>query len=287
MKRVAFVGVGITGKSMASHLIRAGFELTVYSRTKAKCQEVLDEGARWADTVADCVREADAVCSIVGYPKDVEEVYFGASGILEHVKPGTYVIDMTTTSPTLAQRIHTEGSAKGLRVLDAPVTGGDTGARAGTLSILVGGAQADLDACMPLFTAMGKNIVLQGGPGMGQHAKMANQIAIAGALSGVCEALTYARSKGLDPQILLSAITAGAAGSFQMTSMAPKMMAEDYTPGFIMSHFIKDMTLADGEALQEGVTLPVLEQVLSQCRTLEEQGFGSLGTQALIKYYGG
>lgn len=287
MKHVAFIGVGIMGKSMVRNLMKAGFRLTIYSRTKAKCEDVLAEGAAWADTVAECVREADAVCSIVGYPKDVEEVYFGTHGILENAKAGAYIIDMTTTSPTLAQRIHAEGASRGLRVLDAPVTGGDTGAKAGTLSILVGGERSVFDACAPLFEAMGKNIVHLGGPGMGQHAKMANQIAIAGALSGVCEALAYARSKGLDPATLLSAISAGAAGSFQMTNMGPKMASGDFAPGFIMSHFIKDMALADGEALQGGVTLPVLEQVLTQCRTLEERGLGSLGTQSLIRYYEG
>lgn len=285
MKHIAFIGVGIMGKSMVRNLMAAGFRLTIYSRTRSKCEDLLTEGATWADTVADCVREADAVCSIVGYPQDVEEVYFGSGGILENAKEGAYVIDMTTTSPSLATRIHAAAKDAGLRPMDAPVTGGDSGAKAGTLTILVGGERADFDACLPLFEAMGKNIVYMGGPGMGQHAKMANQIAIAGALSGVCEALSYARAKGLDPSTLLSAISAGAAGSFQMSQLAPKMVAGDFNPGFILSHFIKDMGLADAEALQEGITLPVLEQVLTQCRTLEARGLGQLGTQSLIQYY--
>lgn len=285
MKNISFIGVGIMGGHMVANLMKAGYRLTLYSRTKSKCQHLLDQGALWADTVADCVKDADAVCTIVGYPKDVEEVYFGAGGILANAKAGAYLTDMTTTSPALAVRIFNEGTARGLHPLDAPVTGGDTGAQAGTLSILVGGEQADFDACAPLFAAMGKNIVYMGGAGMGQHAKMANQIAIAGALSGVCEALTYAERKGLDKAALLSAISAGAAGSFQMNVMAPKMLVGDYAPGFFMSHFIKDMAIADGEARESGVTLPVLEQVLRQCRALEEQGMGSLGTQGLIKYY--
>lgn len=285
MKHIAFIGVGIMGKSMVRNLMAAGFRLTIYSRTRSKCEDLLTEGATWADTVADCVREADAVCSIVGYPQDVEEVYFGSGGILENAKEGAYVIDMTTTNPSLATRIHAAAKDAGLRPMDAPVTGGDSGAKAGTLTILVGGERADFDACLPLFEAMGKNIVYMGGPGMGQHAKMANQIAIAGALSGVCEALSYARAKGLDPSTLLSAISAGAAGSFQMSQLAPKMVAGDFNPGFILSHFIKDMGLADAEALQEGITLPVLEQVLTQCRTLEARGLGQLGTQSLIQYY--
>ena len=287
MKHIGFIGVGIMGKSMVRNLMKAGHRLTIYSRSKAKCEDVVAEGAVWADSVADCVREADVICSIVGFPKDVEEVYFSPSGILENAKAGAYVIDMTTTSPALAARIYEAGKAKGLRPLDAPVTGGDTGARAGTLSILVGGDRADFDDCLPIFEGMGKNIVYMGKAGNGQHAKMANQIAIAGALSGVCEALAYARTKGLDAGALLSAISAGAAGSFQMTNMGPKMVAGDFAPGFIMSHFVKDMGLADGEALADGLTLPVLEQVLAQCRALEEEGHGQLGTQSLIKYYGG
>ena len=285
MKKIGFIGVGIMGKHMVRNLMKANFEVTIYSRTKAKCEDIIAEGAVWADTVADCVKDADAVCTIVGYPKDVEEVYFGESGIIANAKNGAYLIDMTTTSPALSVRIYNEGNALGLRVLDAPVTGGDTGAKAGTLSILVGGSKADFDACLPLFEAMGKNIVHMGGAGMGQHTKMANQIAIAGALSGVCEALTYARSKGLDENALLAAISAGAAGSFQMNVQAPKMLAGDYAPGFFMSHFIKDMNIADQEALAEGVKLPVLEQALSECRELEDKGFGALGTQGMIKYY--
>lgn len=285
MKQIGFIGVGIMGEAMVRNLMKAGFAVTIYSRTKSKCENIISEGAIWADSVADCVKNTDAVCTIVGYPKDVEEVYFGAGGIIEHAKAGAYIIDMTTTSPALSQRIYEAGKAKGLRPLDAPVTGGDTGARAGTLSILVGGDKPDFEACTPLFEAMGKNIVHMGGPGMGQHAKMANQIAIAGALSGVCEALTYADSKGLDKTALLAAISAGAAGSFQMTVMAPKMVAGDYAPGFIMSHFIKDMAIANQEALADGVKLPMLEQVLAECRQLEEKGFGNLGTQGMIKYY--
>jgi 3-hydroxyisobutyrate dehydrogenase len=285
MKHIAFIGVGIMGKSMVRKLMAAGFHLTIYSRTRSKCEDLLAEGAVWADSVADCVKEADAVCSIVGYPKDVEKVYFGPNGILDNTKAGAYTIDMTTTSPALATRIHTAAKDRGLHPLDAPVTGGDTGAKAGTLTILIGGERDDFDACLSLFEAMGKNIVYMGGPGMGQHAKMANQIAIAGTLSGICEALAYARAKGLNSSALLSAISAGSAGSFQMSQLAPKMVAGDFNPGFILSHFIKDMGLADGEALHEGVALPVLELVLAQCRTLEAQGLGHLGTQSLIQYY--
>lgn len=285
MKHIAFIGVGIMGKSMVRNLRRAGFQVSIYSRTKAKCEDVIAEGAQWRDSVAECVKGAEAVCSIVGFPKDVEEVYFGEGGILANAEPGAYIIDMTTTSPALAKRIYEEAKAKGLKALDAPVTGGDAGARAGTLTILAGGDREDFDACRELFLGMGKNLVYMGPAGSGQHAKMANQIVIAGTLSGVCEALSYAKAQGLNLDTLLSAISTGAAGSFQMTSLGPKMAKGDFAPGFIMKHFIKDMTLADEEAGKAGLTLPVLEQVLSQCRALEADGKGELGTQSLITYY--
>ena len=198
MNKIAFIGVGIMGKSMVRNLMKAGYSLTIYSRTKSKCEDVIAEGAFWADTVAGCVRDAEAVFSIVGYPRDVEEVYFGGGGIIASARPGALIVDMTTSSQALAGRIWEAGKARGLRPLDAPVTGGDTGAKAGTLSVLVGCDRADFDACLPLFHAMGRIIVHMGAAGAGQHAKLANQIAIAGALSGVCEALAYARANGLD-----------------------------------------------------------------------------------------
>ena len=285
MKKIGFIGVGIMGKSMARNLMTAGCEVTVYSRTKAKCEDILAEGAKWADTPAACAAGQEAVFTIVGYPKDVEQVYFGENGVLSAAAPGTYLIDMTTTDPDLAKRIAQAGAEKELRVLDAPVTGGDTGAKNGTLTILVGGGEADFYACLPLFEAMGKNIVHMGAAGMGQHAKLCNQIAIAGALSGVAEALAYAEGAGLDAGKLLSAISTGAAGSFQMTNMGPKMVKEDYAPGFFMKHFIKDMGLADTAATARGVTLPVLEQVLGECRQLEADGYGDEGTPAIYRYY--
>ncbi len=285
MQTIAFIGVGIMGKSMVRNLRKAGYQVSIYSRTKARCQDVIDEGALWRPSVAQCVQGAQAVLSIVGFPPDVEEVYFGPSGVLENAAPGTYLIDMTTTSPSLARRIWEEAKARGLHALDAPVTGGDAGARAGTLTVLVGGEQEDFDACRELLAAMGKNLVYMGPAGAGQHAKLANQIAIAGALSGVCEALRYAQAQGLDREVLLSAISSGAAGSFQMSSLGPKMLKGDLAPGFLMKHFVKDMALAQEEAEGAGLILPVLRQVLSQCRTLEAEGMGELGTQALLSYY--
>lgn len=285
MKSVGFIGVGIMGKSMVRNLMKAGYELHIFARTKAKAEDVIEEGAVFHDTIGDCVKERDAVITIVGFPKDVEEVYFDAGNILDSAKEGAYLIDMTTTSPRLAEEIFKEGTMRGFHVLDAPVTGGDTGAKAGTLSILAGGEKEDFEACMPLFEAMGTNINYQGKAGCGQHAKLANQIMIAGALSGVCEALTYAKAKGLDLETVVKSVATGAAGSRQLELFAPKIMAEDFAPGFFMKHFIKDMTLALTEANRSGLCLEVLSQVLANYEELQAAGYGELGTQALMKYY--
>ena len=285
MKKVGFVGVGVMGHGMVRNLMAHGFEVTIYTRTKEKVADLLSEGVRWADSPAACAGASEAVITMVGYPKDVEDVYFGANGILDVMAPGGYVIDMTTTSPTLAKRIAEEGAQRGLRVLDAPVTGGDTGAKAGTLSILVGGQRADFDTALPIFQAMGKTITYFGPAGCGQHAKMANQIMIAGALSGVCEALAYAKAEGLDRSTLVNALSSGAAGSKQLDFQGHKILDGDFAPGFFMKHFIKDMRLAEEEANHSGLDLNVLRQTLENCRALEQQGCGDLGTQALIKFY--
>lgn len=285
MKDIGFIGVGIMGKSMVRNLMKAGYELHIYARTKAKVEDVISEGAVFHDSIAECVKDRDAVITIVGFPRDVEEVYFDEGNILDSAKSGAYLIDMTTTSPMLAEKIYEAGTKKGFHVLDAPVTGGDTGAKAGTLSILVGGEKADYETCVPLFEAMGTNINYQGKAGCGQHAKLANQIMIAGTLSGVCEALTYAKAKGLDLDTVLRSVSTGAAGSRQLDLFAPKIMAGDFAPGFFMKHFIKDMTLALTEANRSGLCLDVLSQVLANYEELQAAGFGDLGTQALIKYY--
>ena len=285
MKKIGFIGVGIMGKSMVRNLRKAGYEVAIYTRTKAKAQDVIAEGAVWCDTAAECAKGRDVVITIVGYPKDVEEVYFGDNGIIANADPGTYVIDMTTTSPRLAVRIWEEAEKAGLHAVDAPVTGGDTGAKAGTLTILAGGKKEDFDACVPVFEAMGKNINYEGKAGNGQHTKMCNQIAIAGALAGACEAMVYAKNTGLDVDTMLKSISTGAAGSAQMNNVASKAAKDDYAPGFFLKHFIKDMGIADEEALAADIRLGVLEDVLGMAKKLESEGLGDLGTQALIKYY--
>lgn len=285
MRHIGWIGVGIMGSSMARNLMRAGYALHIYARHPEKVADIVAEGAVLHGSIADCVRASEAVITMVGFPKDVEEVYFSPGNILDSAVPGTVLIDMTTTSPTLARKIAAAGAQRGLRVLDAPVTGGDSGAKAGTLSILVGGDLADYEACLPLFQAMGRTVAHFGPAGCGQHAKLANQIMIAGALSGVCEALTYASAEGLDRNTLVDAVSGGAAGSRQLDQQGRKILSGDFAPGFFLKHFVKDLSLAADEATAAGLELNILTQALANCRTLEEQGCGELGTQALIKFY--
>ena len=266
MKKIGFIGVGIMGKSMVKNLMKAGFELHIYARTKSKVNDVIEEGAIFHETIGECVRASEAVITMVGFPQDVEEVYFDEGNIMDQAEKGMYLIDMTTTSPMISKKIYEEGKKKGVHVVDAPVTGGDTGAKAGTLSILVGGNKEDYEACMPLFEAMGTNINYQGEAGCGQHAKMVNQIMIAGTMSGLCEALSYAKAKDLDCETVLKSVATGAAGSKQLD-------------------FFKDMKIALIEANQCELDLDVLSQTLANYEVLEAEGYGDLGTQALIKYY--
>ena len=285
MKKIGFIGVGIMGKSMVRNLMKAGYELHIYARTKSKVEDVIGEGAVFFESIADCVKGCEAVITIVGFPQDVEEVYFDSGNILDSAERGAYLIDMTTTSPQIAEKLYAEGMKRGFHVLDAPVTGGDAGAREGTLSILVGGEKEDYEKCRELFEAMGTNINYEGEAGCGQHCKLANQIMIAGALSGVCEALAYAKEKGLNLNVFAKSVATGAAGSRQFDLFGPKIIEGDYAPGFFMKHFIKDMKLALIEANRSGLNLEVLSQVLTNYEELEAEGYGDLGTQALIKYY--
>ena len=285
MKKIGFIGVGVMGSSMVRNLLKSGFKVSVYTRTKEKADAVVSEGAIWCDSVKSCAQDKDVVITIVGYPQDVEEVYFGENGILENAREGAVVIDMTTTSPTLSQRIYAAAKERGIAALDAPVSGGDTGAKNGTLAIMCGGEKEAFESVMDVFEAMGKNIVYEGGPGMGQHCKMANQIALAGALASVCEAISYARAAGLDPKTMLDTISTGAAASWQLSNNGYKMLSEDYAPGFYVSHYIKDMKIATGEAVARDLSLPILDKVLSEFETLDGMGFSSAGTQALIKVY--
>ena len=283
--KIGFIGIGVMGNGMVQNLLKHGYSVNVYSRTKAKADEVVKAGAVWCDTIAECVAGAETVITMVGYPKDVEEVYLSDVGILKSAVPGTVVIDMTTTSPQLSRRIYEEAKKYAIPALDAPVSGGDTGARAGTLAIMVGGDELVFEKCRPIFQAMGEKICYAGRAGNGQHMKMANQIAIAGAGAGVSEAVAYAYSAGLDLEKMLETIYTGAAGSWQMSYNGPKMLKGDFTPGFFMKHFVKDMSIATEEAGRMDIDLPVLGTVLSIYQFLVAEGYGDEGTQALIRAY--
>ncbi len=285
IKSVGFIGIGVMGKSMAYNLIKNGFDVYVYSRTKSKADEVVGKGALWCSSVKECVSQKDAVITMVGYPKDVEEVYFGSNGIIENAKKGALIIDMTTTSPVLSEKIYSLATEKGLYAVDAPVSGGDKGAENATLSIMAGGDKESFEMALPLFKALGTTIIYEGKAGSGQHTKMANQIAIAGAIAGVCEAIRYGDLAGLDRRLMLNSIKNGAAGSWQMSNNGENILSNNFDPGFFIKHFIKDMKIASSEAEVRGEKLEALETVLKMYEALENDGLGDMGTQALIKYY--
>ncbi|CEE01239.1 MULTISPECIES: NAD(P)-dependent oxidoreductase [Bacillaceae] len=282
---VGFIGLGVMGKSMAGHILNGGYPLYVYTRTKEKAAELLDKGAIWAATPKEIAHQAKYVFTIIGTPNDVEEVYLGENGLITNGKENTYFIDMTTSSPTLAQRLYEEGKKKGIHVLDAPVSGGDIGAKEARLAIMVGGDQKDFDAVLPLFQLMGKNIAYFGKGGSGQHTKMANQIAIAPTMIGVCESLIYAKKAGLNVQKVVDLISTGAAASFSLSSYAPRILKEDYSPGFFIKHFIKDMTIALNEAEKMNLDLPGLTLAKQMYEKLAKMGEENSGTQALYKYW--
>lgn len=282
---IGFIGTGVMGKSMAGHLMKAGHDVLVYTRTKSKAQDLLDSGAKWKNSAGEVAAEADVIITIVGYPKDVEEIYLGKKGILNSAKQGTYLIDMTTSSPALAQRIYNEAKTKRLHALDAPVSGGDKGASEAKLAIMVGGDSEDFKAVSPIFEAMGQNIVLQGAAGAGQHTKMCNQIALACNMVGISESMGYAKKAGLDPDTVLKSIQTGAAGSWALSTLAPKMIDQDFAPGFYVKHFIKDMGIALDSAEEMGLRIPGLKLARSLYEELADMGEEDSGTQALCKLY--
>ena len=242
--KVGFIGTGVMGAAMASHILDGGYKLSVYNRTKEKALALINKGAIWKTSVDELAKDSDIVITIVGYPKDVEEVYLGENGIINNIKKGSYVVDMTTSKPSLAKKIYEAAKEKEIFALDAPVSGGDVGAAEGTLSIMIGGDREAFENLKPIFGLMGKNIVLQGGAGAGQHTKMCNQIAIASNIMGVCEALVYAKKSGLDPKTVLKSIGAGGAASWQLSAYAPRILKGDFAPGFYIKHFVKDMKIA-------------------------------------------
>ncbi|MEC1370068.1 NAD(P)-dependent oxidoreductase [Bacillus velezensis] len=284
-KTVGFIGLGVMGNSMASHILEAGYSVLVYTRTKQKAEEILNKGAVWQETVKDLSEKADIIITMVGYPSDVEEIYLGENGILRHAKEGAFVIDMTTSKPSLAKKIAEQAKEKSIHALDAPVSGGDIGARNGTLAIMVGGEKEAFEACLPLFSVMGENIQYQGPAGSGQHTKMCNQIAIAAGMVGVAEAMAYAEKSGLNPEQVLKSITTGAAGSWSLSNLAPRMLKGDFAPGFYVKHFIKDMGIALEEAELMGEEMPGLALAKSLYDKLSAQGEENSGTQSIYKLW--
>ena len=280
--RVGWIGIGVMGAAMSARLLKQGYVVTVHTRTKTKAMGLLADGARWAESPKSIAEQSDVIFTMVGVPQDVRDVYFGDAGLLAAARAGSIVVDMTTTSPQLAREIHDAAKARGVAAVDAPVSGGDIGARQGTLSIMVGGDPAVADTLMPLFHILGKTIVYQGGPGAGQHTKLCNQIVIAGTMIGVCESLLYGYKAGLDLETMLRSIKGGAAACWTLENLAPRILQRNFDPGFFVDHFVKDMGLALEEARRMGLVLPGLALVHQLYLSVQAHGYGRCGTHALM-----
>lgn len=280
--RVGWIGTGVMGRSMCGHLMDAGYRATVFNRTQSKTDDLVAKGARLVGSPKEVAEHSDVVFSIVGFPEDVQEVLLGAEGALAGASPGSILVDMTTSRPALAERIAVAAAAKGVESIDAPVSGGDTGAKNAALSIMVGGEAKAVARIDPLFRLMGKTIVHQGGPGRGQHTKMVNQTLIASGMIAVCEALLYASRVGLDLPTVMQSVSSGAAGSWSLSNLAPRMVNGDYDPGFFVEHFIKDMRIALEEAAAMNLALPGLALAHQLYQAVAAQGHAKDGTQALI-----
>jgi len=283
---IGWIGTGVMGRSMASHLLAAGHRLTVYSRTRARAESLLAAGAEWADSPRDLAAACDAVCTMVALPSDVEAVYLGESGVLAGHATPRLLVDFTTSSPALARRIAEAAAERGAAALDAPVSGGDVGARNATLSIMCGGTDAAFVAAKPLLDRLGKTIVHQGPAGAGQHTKMVNQLLIAGTMLGLAEALAYARRSGLDPARVLESVGGGAAASWSLANLAPRVLKGDFAPGFFIEHFVKDLRITLDEARSMGLELPTAAAAERTYAALAEAGHGRSGTQAVVHAYG-
>jgi 3-hydroxyisobutyrate dehydrogenase len=280
--RIGWIGTGVMGAHMVGHLMTAGYAATVYNRSKAKTEPLLARGAKWGDTPRQVAEQSDVIFAIVGFPRDVREVFLGQQGALSGAKSGSVLVDMTTSEPSLAQEIYQAAKAKGVSSVDAPVSGGDIGAKNATLSIMVGGDKDVVEALQPLFAAMGKTIVHQGGAGAGQHTKMVNQVLIASNMIGVCEALLYGFKAGLDLPTVLQSVGPGAAGSWSLNNLGPRIMNNNFDPGFFVEHFIKDMGIALSEAKRMGLSLPGLALAEQLYVSVQAKGWGRNGTHALM-----
>jgi 3-hydroxyisobutyrate dehydrogenase len=280
--RVGWIGTGVMGRWMCQHLMTKGYKATVFNRSRDKAQPLLDAGAAWADSPKAVAERSDVVFAIVGFPPDVREVFLGVNGSLAGSKSGSILVDMTTSEPSLAAEIYAAAKAKGIAALDAPVSGGDVGAKNAALSIMVGGDKEAFDAVMPLFECMGKTIVLQGKAGSGQHTKMVNQVLIASTMISLCEGLLYAYKAGLDVETVLKSVSVGAAGSKSLDIYGPRLLARNFEPGFYVEHFIKDMGIALKEAERMNLCLPGMALAKQLYEAVRAQGYGRKGTQALL-----
>jgi 3-hydroxyisobutyrate dehydrogenase len=280
--RIGWIGTGVMGRWMCQHVMAKGFAATVYNRSKEKAQPLIDLGAKFAASPKAVADASDVVFAIVGFPKDVREVFLGPDGALAGAKSGTVLVDMTTSDPSLAKEIYEAAKVKGVHALDAPVSGGDVGAKNAALSIMIGGDKTVVDAVTPLFEAMGKRIMVQGGAGAGQHTKMSNQIVIAGTMVAMCEALLYGHKAGLSLETTVETIRGGAAGCWGLDNLAPRILKRDFAPGFVVEHFIKDMAIALGEADRMNIALPGLALAHQLYAIVRAQGHGRRGTQALM-----
>lgn len=286
IKKIGFIGTGVMGAPMAGHLLKAGYAVNVYTRTTAKAQALIEQGAVWCATPKDCATDCDVVISIVGYPQDVEQVWADEqTGAFKGMKPGAIGVDMTTSLPTLAQKLFDKAQALNLHMADCPVTGGDVGAKNATLTLLFGGERAVFDELGEVFSVLGKQAHYFGTAGKGQLAKACNQIAVAATMFSACEALCFAEGVGLNPQQVIDALGAGAASSFSLTSYGPRILKGDYAPGFKVEHFVKDLKIALQTAQEVKLDLPCLELALKAYAKLQDLGYGSNGTQALYKNY--
>lgn len=279
---IGWIGTGVMGASMCGHLIDAGYTATVYNRTKAKVAPLVAKGATEASTPKDLAAASDVIFTIVGYPKDVREVILGESGVLAGARPGSIIVDMTTSEPKLAEEIDEAAKAKGVHAIDAPVSGGDVGAKEARLSIMIGGEAEAVETVRPLFEIMGKTIVHQGGPGAGQHTKMVNQILISTGMIGVCEALLYGYKAGLDLETVLQSVGSGAAGSWSLNNLGPRIIKGNFDPGFFVEHFIKDMGIALAESRRMGLSMPGLALAEQLYQAVAAQGYARNGTHALM-----
>lgn len=280
--RIGWIGTGVMGAAMCGHLLDAGYPLTLYTRTKAKAQSLFERGASWADSPRAVAERSTVIITMVGFPRDVREVYFGTEGILAGAAPGSMLIDMTTTEPALSREIETAASTRGLHAIDAPVSGGDVGAKNATLSIMVGGNREAVECARPIFERLGRKIVHQGGTGAGQHTKLCNQMVIAGTMAGVCESLLYGFKAGLDLPQMLESIRGGAAACWTLDNLAPRILQRNFDPGFFVEHFVKDMGIALDEAARMNLTLPGLALVHGLYQRVQTLGHGRSGTHALL-----